>query len=70
LPFNAVSDDSSTLAVIRGATAEFWAGNTELESRAVAQSKTLAAAWKGRERRVRIEVDLDPFTGNKPPKNQ
>jgi hypothetical protein len=50
LPFIAVNDDSSTALVILGATAEIWAVNTELESRAEAQSNKLAAVLKGRER--------------------
>src|SRR5208282_3793510 len=67
-PFKVISDDSSTSAVIRGAIAEFCAGNTELQRRAVEKSSALATAWKGRERRGRIVVDLDPFSGEKPPK--
>jgi hypothetical protein len=42
LPFSVESDDSSTAAVIRGAAAEFWAGNRELQSRAVEQNNALA----------------------------
>jgi hypothetical protein len=69
LPFIAVNDDSSTALVILGATAEIWAVNTELESRPVAQSNMLAAVLKGRERGRRIEVDINPFSGENPRKN-
>jgi hypothetical protein len=69
LPFIAVNDDSSTALVILGATAEIWAVNTELESRADAQSNMLAAVLKGGERGKRIDVDINPFTGENPRKN-
>jgi hypothetical protein len=59
LPFSVVSNDSSTLAVIRGATAEFWAGSVELESRIAELKKTPAIAWNERDDLVRIKANPD-----------